>query len=477
MFYSIFFIFLLFLQRGAGILAKIVLANTISPTDYGIITLVAISLPALFQLISTFNFYQILSHAQDGKKYFGFCLVSSIIITILISIALFLFSSAFFSYLNLPADRTGLFLAVIIISLFSISILGDIQGLLTGLKDYARPGILMALPSIIRLLAVIILFALNMLSFELIIFVFALANVVPLIMIACVPKYKKNLAPIKPISIPDKRMFAFGTAVFIITSFSSFGQYLMRIVISHNLGILWQGYFDVSLTLVSVLLFSLGTMSLISIPEATDKNANTLHESGGLGDVTRVLFAFMVLLFIILIFYADFITTLLFSKDFAEASRYVYILAIGYIFLFIQNFVANLNISSAKSHKDFLIPSCFALGSLPFFFFLTEYLITAFQQWGFENGFCGAYVAYLVIIIAVTAGTIIFSPDHAPIRILTNKIERLAGSCLVTLFILVLFNPPPILGIPVLIITFCIIVFTSGYINKKIILDIIRSRG
>jgi len=251
----------------------------------------------------------------------------------------------------------------------------------------------------------------------------------------------------------------------------------MRIVISHNLGILWQGYFDVSLTLVSVLLFSLGTMSLISIPEATDKNANTLHEYGGLGDVTRVLFAFMVILLIVIIFYAEFITTVLFSKDFIEASRYVYILAIGYVFLFIQNFVANLNISSAKSQKDFLIPSCFALGSLPFFFFLTDYLIIAFQQWGFGNGFCGAYVAYLIIIVVITAGTIIFSTDHSPIRILMNKIERLVGSCLVTIIILFIFNPSPILGIPTLIIIFCSLIFMSGYLNKKIILDIFRSRG
>jgi len=71
-FFSLLFILFLILQRGAGVITKILLANAITPEEYAVITLVAISLPTLLQMVTTLNFYQVLSHSQEGRQYFGF---------------------------------------------------------------------------------------------------------------------------------------------------------------------------------------------------------------------------------------------------------------------------------------------------------------------------------------------------------------------------------------------------------------------
>lgn len=474
-FYSVFFILFLILQRGAGALTKMVLANTITPYEYGIITLVAISLPGMFLLATNLNFYYILSHAGDGKKYFGFTLVYSLLISVFLSILLFLFSKNFFGYLNLPLERWGLLYTVIIISLFPLSIAVDIQGLLTGLRIYSLPGIIMALPSIFRLIIIIIFIYFGVSSFEAIILIFALSNAIPLVFILLSKRFRDYFGLIKSINIPSKKMFAFGSSLFIVGSFSLIGQYLIKIVISHDLGIIWQGYYDVSLTLASILMFAAGTLSFISIPEATNQNKNAVHKKGGLGDVARGLFSLLMFLLILLYFYSEFIVVKLFSEDYVIASQYVFILAVGSLFLFIQMFLANLNLSFAEKTKEYVSLTVISLLLLPLFFILTKFLIKFFEGLGYGNGFIGAYVSYTVVLILYTILTVFYSKDISPLKILLYKIERLIASFIIVFLLLYYLNPPALPGMLISGILFTLLMFITGYLNKAMVLDMFRS--
>ncbi len=476
LFYSLFFILFSIIQKVAGVLTKIIIAQTLTPYEYGIITLVAISLPGLFQLATNLNFYYILSHSEEGKKYFGFTLVYSLFITVILSILLLLFSINFFGYLNLPSERWQLLCLVIIISMLPLSIIIDFQGLLTGLRVYSIPGLIVALPSLFRLISLFFLvYFFNVISFEIIILIFAFSNAIPLFFILFSKRFRGYLVLIKSVNIPSKKMFAFGSSLFIVGSFSVIGQYLIKIVISHDLGIEWQGYYDVSLTIASLLTFAIGTMSFVSIPEATNPDKNAIYEKGGLGDVSRGLFSLLVFLLIILYFYSDFIVTNLFSEDYEIASKYVFILAIGSLFLFIQMFLANLNLSSAKRGRDYLQLTLITLFLIPLFFFLTKFLINFFKEYGYGNGFIGAYLSYTALLILYTILTIYYSQDISPLRILIYKMERLVVSFMITFLVLYYLNLSPLAGIPISGIIFAILIFTSGYLKKSMFLEIFKS--
>ncbi len=475
LFYSAFFLLFSIIQKGAGVLTKIVLANAITPYEYGIITLVAISLPGLFQLVTNLNFYQILSHAEEGRNYFGFTLVYSLLITLFLSILLFLFSKSFFGYLNLPLEKWELFYLVIIISLLPLSILVDFQGLLTGFRSYSLPGIIMALPSLSRLLIIIYLIYSGIHSFEIVILVFALSNAIPLIFISLSKQFKGYFGLIKSINIPSKKMFAFGTSLFIVGSFSMIGQNLIKIVVSHDLGIEWQGYYDVSLTMASILMFAIGTMSFVSIPEATNSGKNAVYEKGGLGDVTRGLFSILVFLLIILYFYSDYIVVKLFSEDYMIASEYVFILAIGSLFLFVQMFLANLNLSFAKNAKDYTSLTMITMLLIPLFFFLTKFSIKFFEAEGYGNGFIGAYLSYTALVISYTLLTIYYSRDLSPLKILLHRSDRLAASFIITFLLLYYLSFSALTGILISGISFTLLVIASGYLSRSMFLEMFRS--
>lgn len=470
------------LQRGAGFLIKIVLANAITPYEYGIITMVAISLPGILQLATNLNFYYLLAHSEEGKNYFGFTILYSLIITILLSILLFLFSNTFFQYLNLPMDNWQLLYAVIIISIFPLSILVDLQGFLAGQKIYSLSGLIMTIPSIFRLLIIVYLVYFDLASLDIIMLVFAISYIIPLFFILFSKHSMGLMHQIKNINIPSKKMFAFAGSLFIVGSFSLIGQYLIKIVVSHELGIIWQGYYDVSLTLSSILVFAQGTMSYISIPEATNSNRNAIYEKGGFGDVTRGLLALMMFLLIILYFYSGFIIDKIFSKDYVAASDYVFILAIGYLFLFVQSFLVNLNLSFAKNAKDYISTTLLALLLLPLFYFMTEFLITLFKANGYGNGFIGAYLSFTLILMLYTILTIYYSKDLSPLGILLQKLDKLIISFMISFIIIYLLNHyfdlPTLIGMVISGIIFCFLIFSTGYLKISLFLEMFRgSKG
>ena len=475
-FYSLLFIFFLILQRGAGILNKILLANYVTLYEYSLITMVAISLPAMLQLITNLNFYSILSHSKEGKKYFGFTIICTLFMSTTTAILLYLFSDYFFSYLNLPPEYWNLFYIIILISLFSSSLIIDIQGFFTGMRQYALPGIIMAMPSLIRFAIIILLILLNAVNFHVILFVFAISNALPLLYILISKDRRHCLRESITIQLPTKKILAFGTSIFIVSSFSLIGQYLIRIVVIHDLGVIWQGYYDVSLTLASIILLSLSTMSYLSIPEATSGDADSLEKCGGLGDVTRSMFASMALILIILFFYADFIVVTLFSDEYLPASQYVIILGIGFVFLFVQTFIANINLSRAKKGREFLLISIATLALIPAFFYLTKFLISYFGQIAGNEGFIGAYISYTVIIIAFTGITILCVQDTSPLIIITRKLGNLLLSVAITVLIIYFIGFEPMIGIPLTILFFSVLVFLTGYLNKNQFMHIIARK-
>jgi O-antigen/teichoic acid export membrane protein len=474
-FYSVLFFLLLLLQRGSGVLIKIVLANGITPYEYGLISFVALSLPAMFQFITNFNFANILSHSEEGKQYFGFTIVATLAMVFSLSAILWVMKDSFFAYLNLPQDGWNLYYFVVVISLFTIGILGDFIGLYTGLKLYALPGILATIPTIVRLLVIIYLMYIGVTSTFIILLVFALSNIVPMILIFISKGQRSYLSLIPAIHIPDRRIFFFGASIFIIGAFPSIGQYIVKIVLSHEIGILWQGYYDVSLTLASLIMFALGTISYISIPEATNSNKDGIYKLGGLADVTRGFFALTILFVIMLYFYSDYLVTLLFTENYLIGAKYVFILAIGFLFLYIQTFLANLNLSFTKSIRDYIVLGVMPIVLLPFFFILTQLLIPFFRERGYGNGFLGAYVSYTVLLIVLTIATILFCRDRTPIRILFYKIDRMVISIAVTFLCIAYLHPSPVAGIVLGSLLFTFLTAVTGYVNKTMILEVFLS--
>jgi len=472
-YYSIFFMFFMIVQRGSGFLTKIIMANTISVYEYGVLTLVALTIPGMFQLVTNLNFFQILSHSEEGKEYFRFTLIASMALTIASSILLYIFCNSFFGYMNLPPEQSGFFYLVIVFSMFSVALVVDIQGLFTGLKQYTLPSIFMALPSVMRLLFTAIIVLLGITSLELLLIAFTVANLIPLVTIALSHDARSELSRANSFKIPSKTIILFGVALFCISYFNLIGQYLIKLVISHNLGIIWQGYYDVSLTIAGILIFSLGTMKFLTIPEATNSDKNSIYRKGGLADINRVLFTFTILLSIILIIYSHFIVVTIFSVDFAVSADYLYILVIGEAFVFIQMMVAHINIAQSDQRSDYLRLTLIPLCILPLFFFLTEYLIVFFSGAGFGNGFIGAYVSYTILMILFTVITLFVSKDRAPIKTLLNGSERLVLSSILTIIVIYLIQPGPVPGILLLSGIFSVLVFLTGYLDKKIVIDLV----
>ncbi|MCX6692942.1 MAG: hypothetical protein NT074_00050 [Methanomicrobiales archaeon] len=476
-FFSVLFILFLLIQRGAGVITKMILANAITPYEYAVITLVAITIPAFFQMATTLNFYQVLSHSQEGKDLFGFCCLASTVLFLVISLLLALFSPQFYEYLNIPAGYWEVYTFAILFTLFSLTFLTDILGLFTGMKEYSIPGIVLAIPSLARLGLVTLLILTGYTSLETIILAFALVQVLPFLLFALVPQYRFIFDLVKRISLPSWQMIAFGASIFIVTSVPVIGQHLIRIAISHHLGVLWQGYFDVSLTVTGLLIFSISTMSFLSLPESTTGDTTRMTGSGGMVDVARSLLALTLFAGIVLSFYAQEIVELLFSTEYAPAADYVPVLVLAYFFLYLQIFLVSLNMASATSRAHYLWPTAISLVALPFFFFLGEWSITFFQELRHDNGFIGAYLAYTLLTSLLTIALVLTSHDRTPCWFLLSKVERLIIPTVVAVGVMFLADPVPAVGIILSAGIFVTLVHLLGYVNLTFVLDMVHDRS
>jgi hypothetical protein len=102
---TFFYLFSLISMRVCGILAKIFLARSITPYEYGLITLFVIALPGAMQNITNFCFFDILGHAKEGKKYLGFSLIYGTVAVAILAIIFFVFRSTIFTFLNIIPER------------------------------------------------------------------------------------------------------------------------------------------------------------------------------------------------------------------------------------------------------------------------------------------------------------------------------------------------------------------------------------
>ncbi|HED00851.1 MAG TPA: hypothetical protein ENN18_10825 [Proteobacteria bacterium] len=465
-FYTIFFFASLFMIRLSGLLVKVVLARSITPYEYGIITLVVLALPAVFSLLTNFCFYDVLSHGKNGRKYFSFSILYTLVVTAITFLTVFIFHESIFNFLNLPLDSWRRLYTALIIVVFPTAILVDLMGLAQGFRKYTTSIIISSLPPILRLLFVlIVVYILRITDFSLILLIFALPSLVTLIFILSKesPTISSNLRSIVP---PSKSMLFWGFSIFLIGTFAGLGDSIVRIVVSHDLGLEWQAYFDVSLTLVSILTFFSVTLHFISIPEATsiDNREELLLKSGGLGDVARALFSYLIFSVIVIYFYSHELINFLFSESYALAADYAIILAIGFSFFFVQQFLAYINVSfyqETQINKTLIFITSFFLIFFPIF---THVLIRIL-------GFLGAYISLTLSLSFYTLATIITSKDLAPIRYLFAKGGRLLVCSLITFILAYYIKLSLLYGLIVYTCVFTFLIFSLGYLNVELIFD------
>lgn len=469
-FYTLFFIASTVVMRLSGVLSKIVIARYITPYEYGLITLVVISLPAMFQYFTNFCMHDLLSHSKGGKNYFAFAIIYTLITSLLVTIVIFAFHERFFRFLNLPLDLWKILFIAFFIAALPTYILADITGLFRGLKSYAHTSIVASIPAIIKLCLILIAICLlHRSDFITILAIFAASSAVALMVVLV--RYKKPIfSSLQSIALPSKQIFFFGTSVFILGLFGTLIQLLGRIVLSHDLGIVWQGYFDVSLTLAALLSFAFGAMQFIAIPEATGvENIEEIFlNQGGLGDVVRGLFAFLIFGIILLYFYSTQFVELLFGHEYVAAADYILILAIGYLFLFLQQFLAYLNVSfqDPNEYKSLIVATLVCLALFPF-------VTHEFILW---MGFLGAYLSFTLFLMVYAIITILSSKDLSPLRALSHRIDRLLIASTLTFSFLYLVASSFLIGTIGASCIFAILVFLSGYLDKELILEMFRKK-
>lgn len=465
-FYTLFYVGSLVLMRFCGIITKIILARALTPFEYGVIILLVISLPAIFQLVTNCCLFDILGHASEGRRYFGFSLVYGTLATAAVGLVLFAFPVQICTFLNIPADMWPFFFSTLLIVLLSITLSVDIMGLLRGKKNHSFAAAISAAPGLLRLILIFFAVAVfGIYDFDILFVIFAIPPLIVLLA-AFIWKAKTIFGSIQTIQIPSRKIMVFGFSVYIIGIWITLCQNLNKIVISHDLGIEYQAFFDVSLTLAAVITFFSSALYLISVPESTGTTDKSLllNRRGGLGDIGRLLFAMSMFCVLILIFYAKELIILLFSADYAPAGDYILLIAVGYVFIYIQQFIAYVNVSFyEKSTKPFVLITIVSLLVFPIF---SHGMIEAF-------GFMGAYLAFIIILMIYCIATMYVSQDNEPLRVLFHKFSYLIVSCAAVFLMLFIGRFSLFPGILASSLLYAGILFVTGYLDISIIRDIV----
>lgn len=463
--YTFYYIGSLILTRVCGILAKIFLARSISPYEYGLITLIVLVLPGMMQNITNFCFMDILGHATEGKKYFGFALIYGLVTSGLIAIIFLLFPEPIFTFLNIPPGSWTFFSYVFIGVLFAVTVISAIYGILRGKREYNLSSNFSAAPTILRLIFIIAaVFVFGITDFNLLLIIFALPAIM-VILPVIVMKRKTISAALTSVIIPSGEMISFGFSFFLLSIWLSLCTSIISVVISHDLGITWQGYFDVSLSVVMIITFFSSAIYMISAPETTAKNdrSEIFLSRGGFGDIGKILLSMCLLCVIIIYFYSHQLVTFLFTEKYSISGDYLTILAVGYTILFLQQYCAYLTISDSREAGISKL-SLITLASLLIFPVFSHLMILNFN-------FMGAYLAITIFIIFYTLITMILITDRTPLRVLFSKIDRLVISILGTFGVLYFLHLTLLPGILTALVVFTIMIFSLGYVDKYIIVD------
>jgi O-antigen/teichoic acid export membrane protein len=268
------------------------------------------------------------------------------------------------------------------------------------------------------------------------------------------------------ITLPHREMFLFGFSFFILAVWVGLSQQITSVVISHDLGVEWQAYYDVSLSIATVITFFSSAIYLISAPETTTKDytSDVLNKKGGLGDVGRLFFSVSLLCVIVIYFYSQQLISLLFTSRYLPSAEFLYLLAIGYTVLFVQQYISFLSISSDRRGISRLV--LLTVASILLFPLFSHILITYFQ-------FFGAYLASALFIFGYTLVTILLIKDRSPFFLLMKKIDRLTLSILGTCIVVYFFHLPLLLGIIVATIVYSVLIVGSGYLDKEMMMDML----
>jgi O-antigen/teichoic acid export membrane protein len=468
-FYTFFYLGSLVFMRGCGILAKVLMARSITPYEYGLITLFVIALPGTMQFITNFCFEDILGHATEGKKYFSFTLIYGTLSTVLIAMLILLFPAPFFTFLNVP-EGSWTFLSLVFVGvLFAVTISGFFFGILRGKRDHTLAAAFSAAPSILRVVFIVLaIYVLGVSDFSFIVVIFALPAIVVLVPVIII-KRKTIESSLQKIVVPKKGIMVFGFSFFILSMWLPLSQHINSVIITHDLGVIWQGYFDISLSMVAVITFFSSAVYMIAAPETTvnDKSRSDIFSKrGGFGDVGKSLLSMCLLCIIILYFYSHQLTTLLFSQDYSVAGDYLIILAIGYTLLFIQQFIAFLSVS-AESENGLSKLSIVTIASIIIFPFFTHFMILYY-------GFMGVYMATTIFILFYTLATIVLIKDRSPLFLLLSRIDRLILVAVVVFLMTYALNLSYIPGILAATILFMALIIAIGYIDKDFLLGMIN---
>lgn len=464
-FYTLFFILSLAVMKLSGVISKILVARYITPYEYGMITLTTISLPAMFFYFTNFCLHDLLSNSKKGRNYFGFAFTYSLVVSLIFGLFVFILYKPFFNFLNLPLSNWGLLYLAFFVALVSGSILNVITGLFRGLKLYSSTSIIASLPAILKLLLLIaLLILLKNLDFTRAILVFSFSSLITLMFV--LTYHRKTIFGNFKLIRPDREILYFGSSIYLLGLFGGMSQTISKVVVSHDLGVVWQGYFDASLTVISVLSFAFASMSFISIPEATSSASREelLYESGRLGDVVRALFAFLILGIMLLCIYPSQFVELLFGKDYAVSSRFLPILAIGYVFLYIQQFVAYLNVSYQKpsEYRSLVIATVICL----------LFLVVSVHNFTILMGILGTYSVLTTFYFVYLLVTLKLSKDTSPALIFVRKIHRLVIATVITGVIghFALFSNF-VYDVLFISIIFTLLIFVTGYLR----IDLVKS--
>jgi O-antigen/teichoic acid export membrane protein len=368
--------------------------------------------------------------------------------------------------LNIPTQFWVLWSSVLVGVLLSVTLGGVITGILRGERSHSLAASFSAAPSIFRLIFIIAaIYVLGITDFYQILLIFALPPIVALILVLI---YKRNAiySSFQSISFPDRKILLFGFSFFILNAWVSLGQNINSVVISHELGIIWQGYFDVSMSFVAVISFFSGAIYLISAPETTanSNRSEILNKRGGFADIGRLLFSMCLLSVLIIYFYSHQLIGVLFSSSYAPAGDYLIIVAIGYTVLFVQQYCAYLSISSEKEGVSRLtILTIVCIAAFPLFTYL---MIQSFR-------FMGAYLAMTGLIIIYTIITLLLIKDKTPLKLLFTKPVRLVLSVAGTFLILFFLPLPLFAGLIVSTVSFFSMIVLFGYVDKSMLTDLV----
>jgi len=460
-FSTLFFMASIILMKLSGLFSKILIAKYLSPSDYGLVTFLTISLPGMFTYLTNFCLHDMLSHAGRGKNYFSFALIYSTILTVVIVSSIAAFYQQFFDFLNLPTNNWKFLLTIFFISLFSTSIANNITGFFRGQKMYNTTSIIASLPPIIKFALILIVLNLWDLNVEIALVLFSFSTFIAVLFILL--RYYNLISPyFFEIKIPPRDMIYFGSTVLVLGLFSNLTLILSRVVVAHNLGMEFQGYLDTSLTIMAILSISFSAMRFISIPEVTslsELNKESLNHTG-LIDVVKFLFSLLIFITIILAFYSRDLVQLLYSEKYIKASKYLYLLSIGYIFIFIQQFIAYVNISlEINKTKSLIIFTIILILVSPI---LAHIFILLF-------GFPGVYYSLTTLFIIYTMITILTTKNSLPILLIIKNIHKLLF-CSFVIVLIVYYFPHNVVTVIISFLLFEILIFVVGYLDKMLLI-------